>query len=414
MNKKEYLEKRNALLVEAGAFLDKGDIEAYKAKEAEINDLDNAFEKIAKAAADMNALAGKAVVTDLATKGLDDKALTPANQKMDNTITPPEDKAKAYRTAFAKNMMGLPMDATETELFNEVNTEFRNTVQTAATHTVLVPETVKAGIWQEIGEAHPIIGDMAMTFVKGDLTIIKETSAGNDADWYDEPTETAESDVTFGELNLTGCELAKDITVSWKMKKMSIDAFLAYITTKIAEKMGNALAKGIVEGKGKPGASDTFKPQPKGIAVALEAEVSTPQVVTYAATTDVNYKLMTSVMSKIKSGYLNGAAVYATNDVIWNILANIVDDNGKPMFVPDVSAGGVGRLFGLPVKEEDGVSAGEVLIGNVGKGYAINANENITMYQEDHIKARATDYMGYAIIDGDVITTKAFVLLKKS
>lgn len=414
MNKKEYLGKRNALLAEAGAFLNKGDVEAYKAKEKEITDLDDAFEKVAKAAANMNALAGKTVVTNIETKGVEDKTFTPANQKINNTITPPEDKAKAYRAAFAKNMMGLPMDAAETELFDEVNATFRNTVQTAATHVVLVPETVKAGIWQEIGEAHPIVGDMAMTFVKGDLTIIKETASGDDAAWYDEDTATTESDTAFGELNLTGCELAKDITVSWKMKKMSIDAFLAYITTKIAEKMGNALAKGVVEGKGKPGAGDTFKPQPKGIAVALEAEATTPQIVTYAAAADVNYKLMTSVMAKIKSGYLNGAAVYATNDVIWNILANIVDDNGKPMFVPDVSAGGVGRLFGLPVKEEDGVSADEVLIGNVAKGYAINANENITMYQEDHIKARTTDYMGYAIIDGDVITTKAFVLLKKS
>lgn len=414
MNKKEYLDKRNALLTEAKDLLANGDVEAYKGKEKEITDLDDSFEKVAKAAADMNALAGKIVVTNIATKGVDDHSLVPANQKIDNTIKQPEDKAKTYRTAFAKNMMGLPMEAAEKDLFNQVNTEFRNAVQTTATHTVLVPETVKAGIWQEIGEAHPIIGDMSMTFVKGDLTIIKELSGGDDGAWYDEPTETAEGDTTFGELNLTGCELAKDITVSWKMKKMSIDAFLAYITTKIAEKMGNALAKGVIAGKGKPGADDTFKQQPKGITVALTAEASTPQVVTYAAATDVNYKLMTSVVAKIKSGYLTGAAVYATNDVIWNILANIVDGNGKPMFVPDVSAGGVGRLFGLPVKEEDGVPADAVLIGNVGRGYAINANENITMYQEDHVKARTTDYMGYAIIDGDVITTKAFVYLKKS
>jgi hypothetical protein len=60
------------------------------------------------------------------------------------------------------------------------------------------------------------------------------------------------------------------------------------------------------------------------------------------------------------------------------------------------------------------VSDGEILIGNVAKGYVANANENITMYFEDHVKARTTDYMGYAIIDGSVLTTKAFALIKKS
>lgn len=83
------------------------------------------------------------------------------------------------------------------------------------------------------------------------------------------------------------------------------------------------------------------------------------------------------------------------------------------MLHPDVTLGGVGRIFGLVVKEEDGMKDGEVLFGNVSKGYAVNINENMTMYNEDHIKSRTTDYMGYALVDGDVLTTKAFALLKK-
>lgn len=412
MTKKAYLEKRTALLGEAQALLDEGKLDEYKAKENEIKELDAKFDAIAKAQANMNALAGNAVVADLTNLGVQVNGATSAGAIGVGAGTK-TDEATQYRTAFAKHLMGMPMAKEESEVFDRINTEFRNTVQTAATHTVLVPETVKAGIWKEIGEAHPILDDMAMTFVQGDLTINKETTAGDDGEWYDENTETAESDVGFGELNLTGCELAKDITVSWKMKKMSIDAFLAYITTKIAEKMGNALAKGVVEGKGKPGEGDTFKAQPRGIAVALEAESNTPQIVTYTDVAPVNYKTLTAALAKIKSGYLKGAAIYAKNTMIWNTLANILDEIGRPMFVPDVTGGGVGRLFGLTVKEEDGVSDNEILIGNVAKGYAINVNENMTMYQQDNVKKRTTDYMGYAIVDGDVVTTKAFVLIKK-
>ena len=58
--------------------------------------------------------------------------------------------------------------------------------------------------------------------------------------------------------------------------------------------------------------------------------------------------------------------------------------------------------------------ADAVLLANMADGYACNVNEDITMYQEDHIKERTTDYMGYALIDGQPLTTKAFAYLKKS
>lgn len=43
----------------------------------------------------------------------------------------------------------------------------------------------------------------------------------------------------------------------------------------------------------------------------------------------------------------------------------------------------------------------------------MNANEDITLYQQDHVKERTTDYLSYAVVDGSVMTTKAFALLRK-
>ena len=123
--------------------------------------------------------------------------------------------------------------------------------------------------------------------------------------------------------------------------------------------------------------------------------------------------MIISLMSKIKSGYINGSSFYANNSTIWNELATIKDGDGKSIFIPDATLGGVGKIFGVTVKEEDGCANGQVLLGNVQKGYVMNINENMTIYTEDHVKARTTDYMGYALIDGDVVTTKAFALLKK-
>lgn len=407
MNKKEYLAKRKALLDEAEALLNEGKLEEFAEKEREINDLDAKYEEIARTKANLDALKDKPVAADVQDMQKD----TEGNI---GTVEPPEpkDEKKEYLNAFAKHLMGHQMTDDEKAIFEKVNSEMRNVTQTAATHTVLIPESVRDGIWQEAAEMFPILNDVAMTFVPGDLTIIKETDSGDDAAWYDEDTEVADGDFGMGEVNLTGCELAKAIPVSWKLKKMSIDAFLTYITSKIAEKMGAALAKGIVSGAGKPGVGDEWKPQPKGIVTAIEAEANTPQVVTYAAADGVAYDDMTEAMGNIKSTYKTGAAIYAKSVTIWSQLATMKDADGKPLFIPDVTLGGVGRMFGLPVKEDDSIDENEILIGNVRRGYVCNVNENMTIYTEDHVKKRYTDYMGYAIVDGDVLTTKAFALIK--
>lgn len=414
MTREEYLAKRNSLLNEAESFLNVGKLEDYEKKAQEVNDLDAKFEAIANAQANMNALKEPRVSELVKNMSVGDDGVMAKNEPV-NVLSEQE----IYKNAWAKSMMGMALGENEKTVFDDVNAKIQNasTTQTAATHAVLIPETVRDGIWREAGELFPILGDVRMTFVPGDLTILKETNSGDDAAWYDEEDEVADGSFVIGEVNLTGCELAKNVPVSWKLRKMSIDGFIAYIQTLLAEKVGAAMAKAVVSGLGKPGTGDEFKAQPKGIVTALEAETNTPQVVTYDPTAEtpdpLTYDKLAQAMGKVKSTYKNGAAIYATSTTIWNTLATLKDEEGRPLFIPDVTTGGVGRIFGLVVKEEDAVGDDSVLIGNVARGYAMNVNENMTIYTEDHIKKRYTDYMSYAIVDGDVLTNKAFALVKK-
>ena len=409
MNKKEYLAKRKSLLDAAEKALNEGKLEEYKAKEKEIQDLDEQFEAFAKAQANMNALKTKTTVDETVLNMTIEEGEVVASAK----LLTAKDEKELYLYAWAKEMMGQPLAEQEKVVFDKFNADIRNAVQTAATHAVIIPESVREGIWREAGELFPILGDVRMTFVPGDLTIIKETNAGDDAQWYDEETAVADGEFGFGELNLTGCELAKSVPISWKLRKMSPDSFIAYITTLLAEKMGAALAKGVVSGLGKPGVGDTFKAQPKGIVTALVAEASTPQIVEYDDTDVLNYDKLAKAMGKIKSAYKTGSVIYAKSTTIWDKLATLKDNDGRPLFIPDVTGGGVGRIFGLPVKEDDSIPDGAILFGNVARGYVMNVNENMTIYTEDHVKQRYTDYMGYAIVDGDVMTTKAFAYIRK-
>lgn len=406
MTKEQYLKNRKELMNAAENLIAEGNFEESEAKMAEIKELDNQWEQAKLANANLNALKDNETVINLEDKSVDVKGEKPVEN-----IQPPKatNEKETYLKAWAKEMMGMQLENEEKMIFQNFNNNINNALQTASQHAVLIPETVRNGIWREAQELFPILGDARLTFVPGDFTIIKETDGGADGAWYDEDTEVTDGNFQLGELNLTGCELAKSIPVSWKLRKMSIDQFVTYIQTLLAEKMGAALAKGMVSGAGKPGVGDTFKPQPKGIVTALEAETDAPQVIEYDT---LNYDLLAKSMGVIKSSYKTGAVIYAKSTVIWDVLATLKDNDGRPLFIPDVTTGGIGRMFGLTVKEEDSVPEGGILLGNVARGYAMNANEDISIYTEDHVKQRRTDYMGYAIVDGDVLSTKAFAYIK--
>jgi HK97 family phage major capsid protein len=417
MNKQEYQEKRQNLINEAENLINEGKVEEGNAKMEEIKELDNQWEEITKAQANLNALNNSTKITDITAQSLNVKGAKEVDTVNNETFNKSDEK-EIYLTAWAKDMMGQNLTQEEEEVFNKVNADFRNNSQNAFTHTtgntgVVIPERVVEGIWKEIEDTYPLWDDVAKLSVNGNLTLAKgETST--DAKWYDEETETEDGKEGFGTLNLTGCELARSITISWKLKAMSMDAFIPYIQSRLAEKMGAALGYGVASGKGKPGESAEFKPEPRGIITALKAETDTPQIVEYTDAAPLAYSHFTNAFAKIKAGYLKGAAIYADNKTIWGSIASLLDNNGRPYFVPDVTGGGVGRILGLIVKEDNSIPSGSVLIGNANKGYLANINQAITLDSEDHKKARETDYIGYAIVDGDVVTNKAFALIKKN
>jgi len=315
-----------------------------------------------------------------------------------------------YRQMWAKEMLGQSLTSEERDLFNNINDEYRAFTHTTENSQILIPKTVAAGIWKRAEEEYPLWADVRKFRVPGNLSMAKSDGNTVDGKWYDEATVVDTDKLGFGQLDLTGCELAKAVQVTWKLKKMALPEFEAYIIREIGDRMGSSLSKAVYEGRGKPGAGDTFKPEPRGIKTTLLAEENTPQIINYPVADGVSYKGLTGLMAALHSSYVNGANIYANNASIWNDLANVVDGQGRPMFISDVQAGGVGRILGRSIKPDAAIPEGEFLVGNVSAGYVANINEDITMYREDHVRERLTDYMGYAIVDGDVLDTKAFVI----
>lgn len=400
MNKEKYLEMRAAMLYEAQDLINEGKIEEAAAKRKEIEKLDADFEEASKEQANLDALNKEDdKVTDMKNLSVDEGGLKP----VDNTAE--KLNQVNYETVFAKVALQRDLTNDEINLYNQMNPENAYTHNTTNTE-IVIPETVVGGIIDKMKELHPILADVTATNIKGTVKYVKRTAIpAGDADYYDEATVTADEENTFGELTLGGKELAKAVTVTWKLQAMAIADFIPFIQRELAERMGSAKAKAFVRGKG-----DTKYPQ--GVITAIEAQDSTPQKVAYKAD-GLTYKDITAAMSKIKSGYVSGSKIYANNSTIWSTLANLLDGQGRPLFIPDVTAGGVGRIFGVPVVEEDAMNDGEILIGNMGAGYKENISEPMKLVTEQHAKARTTDFVGYEVHDGGVIDEKAFAYMVK-
>ena len=149
MNKKQYLDKRKALMDEAQKLIDAGKAKEAEEKMQEIKDLDEQWDAIAQAEANFRAL------------NQEPKALNP-NEIQDTTATADTEEetpvAKAwasedYKNAWAKSMMGMKLNKKEEEAYNLVNQAFTHTTENTS---VVIPKTVSRGIWEMAGEMYPL------------------------------------------------------------------------------------------------------------------------------------------------------------------------------------------------------------------------------------------------------------------
>ena len=396
MTREEYLNKRKELLDSADTLLNESKVEDAEKVMKEIEDLDAAYDKEAKQRAGLEALknAGFALIEDVA--NLDDNKMENIEDLKNAAGT------KEYLNAWAKTMQGNELTDDERKAYNMVNAYTHTTENTG----IVIPETVTAGIFDEVSETYPFWEDCMKTNVKGVLSLIKADES-SEAAWYTEADEVEDATETFLKDSLNGCELARNTEVSWKLKEMSIAEFIPFIQKRLAEKMGKGLAYGVTHGKG---VVEGQKPEPLGVVTALEKEASTPQVSTYESG-NLSWSDITNARSKIKSKYSAGVKIYANGNTVWNELASVTDVNGRPMFAT-LTDEGVGRIAGCVVKEDDSLADGEILFSNAGAGYHANINKSMSITTQENNKKRITDYCAYAIVDGSPRTTKAHALLK--
>lgn len=297
-------------------------------------------------------------------------------------------ETKEYRNAFFKKLMGKQL------------TDEESRAMTTAAESVgsVIPTTTLNRIEELLRQTSALYPYATVLNVPGYLTIPTEKTT-NAASWVEEGHKSEDSDDETDSISFAAYKLIRTVAITAEVSAMSIDAFEAYIIKKLTEQMAIAIENAIVNGSGNG--------QPKGILKE-----------TYDQTNSIEYSTMdaqdiTGIIALLKSSYKPSARFSMSGKTLWGTVASIVDENNKPVFIPNVEGGFAGRIFGIPVIENDYIEEGTVILGDFSK-YTINFNSPIQLATDTSVEFRAGDkvYRAMALLDGKVVNTEAFVVLK--
>ena len=293
------------------------------------------------------------------------------------TIASPE-----YRSAWAKKMMGVQLDDVEERAIGDaVGTTATTFVEADADHNginnlgLLIPESVRLD-WLKIAEqASPIYRDIRKLNINGNIDFPYLYGA-DDAEWYAEASTTKNEGQEYRNIKLTGHELAKDIEITWKAEKMTVEGFISFLLEELNEKMNKALIKAVIYGTGSG--------QPTGITNGLVAKTDSNAI-----------DLIKKCLGDLSEENRAGAKVYVASDVADDITF-YKDQNGN---YPYLTAG-LAKAGTVSIEEDPFLTSGDVVVGNA-KNYVLNFNEGLRVDKEVKVSPRRVVYGGYLIADGN-------------
>lgn len=180
---------------------------------------------------------------------------------------------------------------------------------------------------------------------------ILNTSTGQDITWStsDGTTEegellaenaaATEGDVNFGTAILGAKKLSsKIIRVSNELLQDSGVDIEAYLAARIAQRIGRGEAKYLVQGTG-AGAPL----QPKGLVASVTGTVATGNAASF------QWQEMNSLKHALDPAYRGGPNFrWAFNDTTLQYIEEMVDDQKRPLWLPDVIGGTPATVLGIP------------------------------------------------------------------
>lgn len=306
MNKKQYKEKRAELMNVAQVLLDQGKAAEAEAKMDEVKELDDAWDAIAQAQANFNAL------------NKEPQAMSPfgaAGEKMNftNTIKEHEENmydTEEYRKAFMNYVTrGIAIP----EKFTNTNANTKTTDVGAVISPTVINQIIEK--METIGMIVPLVTKTA--YPAG--ATIPTSSVKPVATWVAEGGTSDKQKKTTGQIDIKGYKLRCAISMTLETSVMSLKVFETVFVKSVSEAMVKAQEQAFITGTGTG--------QPKGV---LKETVVAGQNVDIDAKAEPGYKTLIDAEAALPLAYENGTVWNMTKKTFMKF-AGMTDANGQPI-----------------------------------------------------------------------------------
>ena len=273
---------------------------------------------------------------------------------------------KEYRDIYLSNLMG-----------KELNEEERSIL---VAEDGAIPEETQNTIFEKIVKKAPMLDEITLLNVKGNVSFYVEGTRTDGAD-HVEGANITESEVPLIKVDLAGTEIVKLVTISDTVKTMSISAFENWLTDMLSDSIANAIETKILNKIESTGTSVTGSLDAAGLR---------------------------SLVAGLPAGYENGAKFYVNKSLFYNNILALQDLSKNELVTRE---GGKYFILGYEVRISD--KATKVSFGNA-KKFVGNLAEDITIHTQYNIGNNTYSYSGVAIYDGKVADATAFQVLNIS
>lgn len=311
MNKEKYLNERKALLDEAQTLIDSGKLDDFEAKKKEVEDLDARFEAEAKATANLRALTGSAVVTDLSAHSVGVSGVVA--ERMNGVAELNDDifDSGEYKNAFMAHVLrgaAIPQ-------------KFQNADANTKTGDVstVIPTTTMQKIVEKMESIGMILPMVTHTSYKGGLAI-PTSNVKPVATWVAEGAGSDKQKKTTGSITFSYYKLRCAISMSFETTVVTYPMFEAQFVQNVSEAMVKAKEQAVLTGSGSG--------QPKGI---LTETVAAGQNVDIAKGKSITYADLVAAESALPQAYDAGAVWCMTKKTFMTQIVGMVDANGQPV-----------------------------------------------------------------------------------
>ena len=305
-----------------------------------------------------------------------------------------------YRSAFFRRMMGLPLNAAEQAAFDEAE---QRAALTSASNSAgaAIPTETQNEIVRRLAQVAPVIGEITLFNIPGNVTIAVESATTTDGAYHAEGASASEASDKLVSVNLTGFEVIKLLSISAKVKYMTVNAFESWLIDNLTDGIAYLVESWIIAGTGSNQATGIEKAPGNSWTANTNKITCAASVPTYAE--------VCNLISLLPGVYDRNAKFVMSKKTLWQKFMPIRDDSKAPIVKGE--GGGQYYIMGYPVLLSDKVSTlGDAYFGDL-KTYSGNFAENITVDKSEHSSFRSnlTDYRGTAIFDGKPAVPDGFV-----